>query len=51
MYNDNVLICKWEVTDHTNDSMIPTDCCQENQDLIDFTNDDMIFKFEVSTNH
>ena len=47
MYNDKVLICKQEIIPPIIYSMIPVDCCLKNEPVINFTTDDMRYKFEV----
>ena len=47
MYNDKILIRKWEVAPLIIDSMMPVDFCQNNEPVINFTTDDMRTKTEV----
>ena len=42
MYNDKLIILKREVITDINDSMIPVNFCQNNNNVINFTTDDMI---------
>ena len=51
MYNENVLICKWEIITLIPNFVILSYCYQYNQYLIHFTCDDIIFTFEAFTNH
>ena len=49
MYNDKLLIFKQEVIPPIPDYIIPEDILQKNQNVIKFTSDDMISKFEAFT--
>ena len=47
VYNDKALLIKWEVIPNITDSMIPVDLCQNNENVNNFTTDDIRSKFEV----
>ena len=47
MYNDRLLICKLDVILPIPDSMMPIDCCKNNDNVINFTTDDIISRFEA----
>ena len=49
MQNDKLLIHKQEAIITNPEYMIPAYCCQNNQYVINFTNNDMISKFEAFT--
>ena len=50
MYNYSLLIYKHDVIEPVTDSMIPLNWYQKNQYVINFTNDDMISKFQTFKN-
>ena len=47
MYNDKVIINKGELITPTHNSMIPVDCFQKKDNVINFTNDNMRSNFEA----